>query len=312
MVRQADISDTELSVLDERIGDKIEVLPGVQSASGVIFSAVMLPEGNSFFIVFGYDPKDYAIRRYTIVEGAPLSGNRQIILGRRMSDSLNKGVGDTIELSGSRFRVVGIYETQIGWEEFGGVMTLRDAQILLGKPHKVSWYAVKMQDPQQASRVVERINGEFPEALAALSGDFVNQMPDFETTDAMMSGISLLAIVVGGVGVLNTMLMAVFERTREIGVLRALGWRRRAILWMILSEAFWLGLLGGVTGILIAIALTKLLMSAPGIGGMLQPQWEWEMFARSIAVALILGLLGGLYPAYRATKLQPVEALRYE
>jgi ABC-type antimicrobial peptide transport system permease subunit len=312
MVRQADISDTELSVLDERIGDKIDVLPGVRSASGVIFSAVMLPEANSFFIVFGYEPNDYGIRRYNIVEGEPLTGNRQIILGRRMAESLNKEVGDTIELTGSRFRVVGIYETQVGWEEFGGVTTLRDAQILVGKPHNVSWYAVKMEDPQQAADVVERINTEFPEAQAALSGDFVNQMPDFQTTDAMMGGISFLAIVIGGVGVMNTMLMAVFERTREIGVLRALGWGRRSILWMILSEAFLLGILGGIAGIMIAAALTYGIMAAPGVGGMIEPLWQWQIFARSIAVALILGLLGGLYPAYRATRLQPVEALRYE
>jgi ABC-type antimicrobial peptide transport system permease subunit len=312
MVRQADISDTELSVLDERIGDKIEVLPGVRSASGVIFSAVMLPESSSFFIVFGYEPNDYAIRRYNIVEGAPLTGSRQIILGSRMAESLNKDIGDTIELTGSRFRVVGIYESQVGWEEFGGVLPLRDAQILVGKPHKVSWYAVKMEDPKAAVGVVERINAEFSEATAALSGDFVNQMPDFQTTDAMMGSISLMAIVIGGVGVLNTMLMAVFERTREIGVLRALGWRRRSILSMILSEAFLLGILGGIAGILIAVALTYGLMSVPMVGGMLEPLWEWQMFARSMTVALILGLLGGLYPAYRATRLQPVEALRYE
>jgi putative ABC transport system permease protein len=160
--------------------------------------------------------------------------------------------------------------------------------------------------------VVDRINTEFSEATAALSGDFVNQMPDFQTTDAMMGSISLMAIVIGGVGVLNTMLMAVFERTREIGVLRALGWRRRSILSMILREAFLLGILGGIAGILIAVALTYGMMSVPMVGGMLEPQWEWQMFARSMSVALILGLLGGLYPAYRATRLQPVEALRYE
>jgi ABC-type antimicrobial peptide transport system permease subunit len=312
MVRQADISDTELSVLDERIGEKIEALPQVHSASGIIFTAVMLPEANSFFIVFGYEPNEYAIQRYKIVEGEPLTGNRQIILGRSMAESLRKGVGSTIELSGTRFRVVGIYETSVSWEEMGGVMTLRDSQILAGRPHKASMYAVKVRDPKYASQVVEWINQEFPEASAALSGDFVDQMPDFETVDGLLGGISFLAIAVGGVGVLNTMLMAVFERTREIGVLRALGWRSRAILRMILIEALWLGVIGGILGVGIAFGLVSLIQMEPTVGSLLQPLWEVDVFGRAIITALLLGLLGGLYPAYRATRLQPIEALRYE
>ena len=312
MVRQANITDTELSVLDGRIGDKIEALSDVQSVSGVIFTAVMLPEANGFFIIFGYEPNEYAISRYNIVEGEPLKGNRQILLGRSMAESLNKRVGDTIELSGVRYRVVGIYESQISWEEIGGVMTLRDGQTLMGRPNKVSMYAVKMRDPAKASEVVERINAEFPEASAALSSDFVDQMPDFNTTDAMIGGISFLAIAIGGVGVLNTMLMSVFERTREIGVLRALGWRRKAILGLIMREAFWLGLLGGVAGIAFAFGFTYMISLIPLFGSALMPLWEWQMFARAIVVALSLGVVGGLYPAYRASRLLPVEALRYE
>jgi ABC-type antimicrobial peptide transport system permease subunit len=312
MVRQANVTDTEFSVLDERIGNKIEALPEVHSASGVLFTAVLLPEASSFFIVFGYEPNEYAIQRFKIVEGEPLTGNRQIILGRTMAESLNQGVGSTIELSGIRYRVVGIYETQVGWEQMGGVMTLRDAQILSGRPHKVVMFAVKMHDADKASEIVSWINSEFPEAAAALSGDFVDQMPDMETVDALLGGISVLAIAVGGVGVLNTMLMAVFERTREIGVLRALGWRRLSILGLILTEALWLGLIGAVAGIGIALGLTALIRLEPTVGPMLQPIWEAEVFTRAIITALLLGLLGGLYPAYRATRLQPIEALRYE
>ncbi len=107
----------------------------------------------------------------------------------------------------------------------------------------------------QAEKVVEIINTQFPEVHASLTGDFAEQMPDFEAMDAMMAAISFLAIFVGGLGVMNTMLMAVLERTREIGVLRALGWRRLRILGMILQEALMLGILGGLAGILIALGL---------------------------------------------------------
>jgi putative ABC transport system permease protein len=107
-------------------------------------------------------------------------------------------------------------------------------------------------------------------------------------------------------------LMAVFERTREIGVLRALGWRRRSILRLILTEALYLGLIGAVVGIGIAFGLVALIGLEPTFGPMLQPIWEADVFTRAITIALLLGLLGGLYPAYRATRMQPVEALRYE
>ncbi|MBP1694631.1 MAG: transporter permease [Chloroflexi bacterium] len=312
MVRQANISDTELSVFDERIGDKIEARPEVKSVSGVIFSAVMLPDAGSFFIVFGMEPNEYAIRRYKIVEGEPLSGNRQIIIGKSMAEILKTSIGDTIELSGLRYHIVGFYESQVGWEELGGVLPLRDAQILTGRPHKVSMLAIKMAEPDQASNLASWINNQYPEVSAAMSSDFIEQMPDFQTTGSMISGISLFAILIGGIGVMNTMLMAVYERTREIGVLRSLGWRRGAILGMILKEAFWLGLLGGVAGVLVAFGIIYLIALIPTVGPMVQPTWSWEVFVRALVVALILGLLGGLYPAYRATRLQPVEALRYE
>jgi putative ABC transport system permease protein len=145
-----------------------------------------------------------------------------------------------------------------------------------------------------------------------LSGEFADQMPDFQSSDSMIGGISVMAILVGGVGVLNTMLMAVFERTREIGVLRSLGWGRSAILGMILRESLLLGLLGGLAGIGIAFGLIGLASKAPLVGDMFGANWSFDIFARAIGIALALGLLGGLYPAFRATRLEPVEALRYE
>jgi len=312
MVRQADIADTSLSAIDERIGQRIESMPEVQSVSGVVFTAFAMPEAGAFFILFGYEPHEYAIRRFHIVEGQPLSNNRQIILGRVMAEALHKEVGDTLELSGSRFRVVGIYESQIGFDEAGGVVTLRDAQVLAGRPRKVTMFAIKLNDPSQAESVVERINNQYPEVFATVSSDFASQMPDFQSSEGIMNGISLMAIMVGGLGVLNAMLMAVFERTREIGVLRSLGWRRSAILGLIIREALWLSLLGGIAGIGVAIGLVGLANFNPTIESMIRPIWGWDVFLRAMVIALILGLLGGIYPAYRATRLQPVEALRYE
>ena len=312
MIRQADIADTGLSAVDERTGDKIAAMPEVKSASGMIFTAVMMPQAGGFFILQGYNPNEAAIQRFKIVEGNPLSGNHQIILGHTIADTLKLGVGDNLDLSSLRYKITGIFESGISWEELGGVISLRDAQSFAGRPRKSSMYAVKLNDPSQAEGVVTKINNQFPDVHAALAGDFVEQLPDMESSEAITNAISFLAILIGGVGVLNTMLMAVFERTREIGVLRALGWRRRAILSLILKEALLIGLLGGIAGIGTALLMIFLLQQVPMVGSYLTPIWEWDVFARAIFIALMLGLIGGLYPAYRATRLQPVEALRYE
>jgi ABC-type antimicrobial peptide transport system permease subunit len=312
MIRQADVADTSLSAMDDRIGEKIAAMPEVESVSGIVFTAVLLPDSQGFFVVLGYAPNEYAIRRFNVVEGKRITSNRQVMLGRMMSESMKKKPGDTVELSGNRYRVVGIYESGTGWEEIGGVLTLRDGQALAGRPRKVTMFGVKVRYPDQAPAIVQKINNQIPEVHAALSGEFAEQMPDMQNANGMLDGISFLAILVGGVGVLNTMLMAVFERTREIGVLRALGWRRLSILGLVLQEAFYLGVLGGITGIGIAFSLVFVAGKIPMIGEAFQPVFTLEVFARAILVALLLGVIGGLYPAYRATRLQPVEALHYE
>ncbi len=153
MIRQANISDTELSVIDERIGEKLSAMPEVKAVSGIFFTAVMLPEMKSFFIVWGYAPNEFGLQHFRIVEGTTLTNNHQVILGRFMANSLHKGVGDTIELSGSRFRVVGIYESKMSWEEVGGVLTLRDVQSFSGRPRKVMMYAVKLRRSYNIRRI---------------------------------------------------------------------------------------------------------------------------------------------------------------
>ncbi len=312
MIRQAGIADTGYSTIDERIGDKIAAMTEVQNVSGLVFSATALPDAGMFFILQGLAPNEYRIQRVNVVEGTHLTSNHQMLLGRMMAESLHKDVGDTIEVGGKRFRVVGIFESGSSFMEMGGVITLRDAQAFAGKPRKVSMYMVKVHDPSQADAIVETINARHPEVHAALTGEFIDQMPDMEAMDAMMGGISFLTIFVGGLGVMNTMLMAVLERTREIGVLRALGWRQRRVLSMIMKESLLLGLLGGITGIGVAFGLGYLLSQIPMVGDAFSPVWEVDIFLRAIAIALSLGLLGGVYPALRATRLQPVEALRYE
>jgi ABC-type antimicrobial peptide transport system permease subunit len=311
VIRQAEAADTSVAFIDQEIGDRIAAMSGVRAVSGVLFTAVM-DEQQGMFILMGYDPHQPAIEEFNVVEGQPIHANRQIMVGRQIADAQNIQVGESITLREQRFRVVGIYETSVSAYELGGVVTLHDAQTFMGKPRKVTFFMVDLLDPNQAKDIAATINAEYPEVHASLSGDFAEQLPDMQNSFAMSNGIATLAIFIGGVGVMNTMLMAVLERTREVGTLRALGWRRRAILWLILRESVVLSVVGGIVGILIALGLAAVVRGIPTWGDAFRFSWEPGVFISSLSIALALGLAGGLYPAFRATRMQPVEALRYE
>ena len=311
IVREADIADTSLSFVDLSVGDSIKRMDGVEGVSGILFAATMSKE-YGMFLVLGYDPRQSAIKEFTILEGQAIRTNGQIMIGKQMADAQKIRIGQMLELGEMRYRVVGIYGHSISMYELGGVITLHDAQNTMGRPRKVTFFLVDLPDPGQAGKLVDVINASFPDVHAAISADFVKQAPDMQASQGMSDGIALLAILVGGIGVMNTMLMAVLERTREIGTLRALGWTRRAIIWLILREAGLLGSVGGVTGILIAFGLQCLMLLIPTYGSLIPVSWTVKAFAYSISSAVALGLFGGIYPALRATRMQPVEALRYE
>ena len=133
--------------------------------------------------------------------------------------------------------------------------------------------------------------------------------------------VGLLTLGIGGVGVMNIMLVTVNERVREIGLRRALGARRWHIWWQFLAEALALTLLGGLFGILLSVAIGAAIGTLPFLGPAYEDtsgkvdihmQISWEILVASIAVLVVVGLLSGLAPAMRAAKLDPVEALRYE
>jgi len=308
---EANVSDMGYSTIDERVGARIAALPDVEGVSGIGFAFEMSEEIPVLFIL-GYHPRQFAIRHFKIVEGELLTTHRQVMVGRNTAEALGVEVGETLRMLDSGFRVVGIYETGVSFEDSGVVVSLRDAQKLAGRPHQVTMYLIRLHDPERAEAVQAILDANFPEVDAALTSEFAETLPDLQSMGMMVEQISFLAVLIGGVGMLNTMLMSVLERTREIGVLRALGWRRRQVIGMILQEALALGIVGGVCGIVAGVGMAWGLTLIPMIGGMLAPIYGPELFAQALAVALTTGVVGGIYPAWRATRMRPVEALRYE
>ena len=155
------------------------------------------------------------------------------------------------------------------------------------------------------------IKTAFPHLDPMKTEEFTGYYDQLEYIDWFVWIISLVSVAVGGLGVLNTLLMSVSERTREIGTLRAVGWSQGRVLRLILGEGLVTSILGGFGGSLLGVVGAELLMKLVP-QGILEPLYGPRIFARAMIVAVLLGLLGALYPAWRASRLAPAEALRYE
>jgi ABC-type antimicrobial peptide transport system permease subunit len=311
LVIQANALDPLFSALDDTFETRIQAIPGVENVDPGVYAWIATDE-MPFFLVYGYQPYSPAMGHYRIVEGKPVTGPKQIAIGRRAADSLKKGVDDTIRLYGVPYRIVGLYETGQGMEESGGVVTLADAQDIAGKPRKVSLYQVGLRRGTDADQVMQRIES-LDKTLSvnkASEYDAGAQWSGYMTGFAW--GIAAIAIIIGGLGMMNAMIMSVMERTREIGTLRALGWTWARVMRLIMGEALVVSFFGGLIGIALGIGMTELAASAPGVGAFMEGIYTPGLFVQGMVTAILLGIIGGAYPARRAANLLPVEALRYE
>lgn len=310
-VMQREVADMSLSSLDERIVRQIGAMPEVRAVSPYMLAFITSPE-MPLFLISGLDPNSPAMRHYKIVEGRSIQRPNEMLIGKIAADVYKVGVGDTLDLGGNRYRIVGMTETGVAYEDGGGLVALREAQRIMGRPRSVSFIFVDVKDPARAEQIMKIINRRFPEARASISSEFAQSTNDMQNSMVMLNAIRFLALFVGGIVVANTMIMSVFERTREIGTLRAMGWRRRRILAQVLQESLFLCLVAGIFGSVLGVLIITLIAEAPYANQFVFATWNADVFVSAFVTAFVLGVVGGLYPAWRASQLEPAEALRYE
>jgi putative ABC transport system permease protein len=311
---------------------EIQQISGVSSAVGVLRTMTNLNNTNStsstsnsgsgsgfggnfrsMTSIIGIDSSSLSMDNIAITNGTVFSNSNEVIIGQTAAQSLNKTVGDTIIISNQTFKVVGIYETGNFMDDRGIVMSLSELQNLTGNTGQVSLILVKATNGTNANTLATTIQQKYPNELStstSLSGN--NRMNNgLQVISSGAWAVSLLAIIIGGIVVIVTMMKAVSERTREIGVLRAIGWTQKRILTMIISESLVLSLIAIVVGLAIAVGIVELITTTHLLRGIV-PSFSALLLLKGIGVALLLGVIGGIYPAYRASRLSPTEALRYE
>ncbi|AEG19150.1 ABC transporter permease [Methanobacterium paludis] len=315
--------------IDEKRVTDIRNINGVKDTAGILRTTASLNSSSSSgssssgfgssssLSVSGIDSSKLDLVGISSVNGTVFSNGsaNEIIIGKTASQELNKTVGDTITLYGKDFKITGIFETGSFMQDNGAYMPLNTLQNLTSNDNKVSTVAVKVVDNANVTDVSQSIENAYPNELSTITAaDQASRTNNaLSAINTATWAISILAIVIGGVGVINTMIMSVYERTREIGVLKAVGWRSRRILGMILGESIVLTLMAAVVGTVVGILGVEILLSySATFGTMIKPVFTLDLFIRAFGIALLVGLVGGIYPAYRASRLAPTEALRYE
>ena len=302
--------------VDERFGDRIRQLPGVHEVIGGLVDVVAFEEADLYVVlVNGWPPDSPIFDQIKILSGRRLTESDEdaVMLGKVLSGNLGKLAGDTVELYGQRFQVVGIFESSNVYENGSVVIPLAVLQRLTDRPHQVSGFTVQAEpgsDKETIEELKRRIEQLDPSLSVLATGEFVASITQIRVARAMAWITSTVAMVLGGIGVLNTMAMSVYERTREFGLLRALGWPRRRVVRTILAESALLAVAGAVLGSLMGLALPKLLGQVRTMSGLIEGNIDPLIVAQGFAIALFMGFAGAAYPAYWGASLRPIDALR--
>lgn len=235
----------------------------------------------------------------------------EVIIGTRYADINNVSLGDNITFKDHDFKIVGIYETGSIMLDNGVYTSLTKLQNL-SNTEDVSSILVKTSEGVNDTLVSDEIEDKY-ENLSTLTSEEKSAILDevIGILDAASFAISGLAIIVGSIGVVNTMVMTVYERTKEIGVLKSVGWKSKKILTMILGETLVLTTLSGVVGIAFGILIAEVGVRIVGNDGF-SLVYTPRTFIIAIGITVVVGIIGGIYPARKASKLAPTEALRYE
>ncbi len=314
-VAQKGVAQLLSSAIDKSELSRISSTPGVGSAVGVLVETEHLSATTPLFLEIGISPGDLAPFGVTVVAGKPFAptATNEVMLGWRAATNFGLHVGDHFHANGSWNIVTGVYSTGNTFGDAGGMFPLPAVQARNRVPGMVTMAFVKVEHGESPAQVARRIDTRMPELTTIRTvSQFGRADRDLVFLKAAVTGSTILAVLIGAVIVGNTMLLSLFERTRELGLLRAIGWTRRRVVGMLLGEGLVLAVTGALAGVGLSFVISFVLEHVPALNGVLHPNYSYGAFWRALSTAIGMTLLGALYPAIRAALLTPLRALSYE
>ncbi|MEM6427746.1 MAG: ABC transporter permease [Deinococcota bacterium] len=277
---------------------------------------------NTSFLFQGF-PADADIstiyQGFEVVVGRVLTeddaGRQVALIGQQLAEQRELGLGDSVSVNPlNSFDIVGVARSMGGLIDNAVLLPLSSLQDAIGIDDKVSFFALELVEPNRAAEVAVDLGERYPELGFQTRADVLGVIEEgIRISDVMRAGISIIALIVGAISVANTVLMSVFERTREFGVIRAVGAKGGFLFRLVLAESVCLSIVGSAAGVLlgrVGIAIVNSISN--DILGFDVAELTLRLLLLAIAIALVIGVLSGLFPAARATRIPIAVALARE
>jgi putative ABC transport system permease protein len=304
---------------DEDLGLEIAREDGVEMVSGEMLDLTRLEnlDESAKVILRGWPAGSFLWETVRLDTGSrpSITQTHSVIVGAALARMLNVLPGGTVRIKNRSFTISGTAATAGVMNDMCIILPLATLQQITGRNHEINQFCLRLRDPGNESAVrelKEQLNRKFDDLAFHTTEEVAQNNGILRIFRAMTWGISLAGMIMAGIIVLNTLLITVTERTGEIGLLAAVGWTPARILFLILAEGVFLTLMGTLAGILLGIPCLHWLVAQPALHGLFEPEVSLQLALRIIPAALMTGAIGSFYPALRAMRLSPVQALRSE
>jgi putative ABC transport system permease protein len=312
---QSGVRDPTASVLPISMIHRLDNQPDVAEATPLVLVIDGIKQ-NPAAVVFGADPQGFFAKRLVMSEGTRDLGPKSILVGDRLAVELGLRPGSPVTVKKQRFTVAGVYHSGIFFEDTGATMDLATAQRLehrtgaAGIGAGATTIAVQINSNVSESAAEDAVKRAFPGVTVLGTNDDPSRIGvNGELVSKAVTIIATLALILGGLGVTNTMAMAVLERERELALLSAVGWRRRRIAFLVLAEGVATSMLGAGVGLLLGVIGADALNRALDVSSVVSPHVTPWTIGQALLIGVAIGVLGGLYPAWRGTTISPTKVL---
>jgi putative ABC transport system permease protein len=306
---QNDAADPTTSVLPESLIGTLRRQSWVSNAMGLQLLVADVP-GAPAAIVFGAEPTSFETQRLVFTQGHMVSSGNQVVLGDQLAPLVHKTVGDTIVIAHRPMRVVGIYHIGVSEQDSGAFIPLRTAQAITGHAQEVTTIVVKLAPGVRASTAQRLLARRFPGLLVITDPDeALRAGANGQLITKMTLVIVVLALLIGGISVMNTMLLSVVERRNEFALLSAVGFNGLQVARFVLTEGVISSVIGAAVGLVVGTLGAGLLVRALGADAFVSPDITAWVLGRALLIGILIGVVGGLYPAWRAAHVSPLRVL---